>query len=216
MNYSYAAKFDLVVGILRILAIWLILWLMGGAAHAQTLTTAETIGKGKVSYFAASNALVARGFTTLHYGYGQIVYGLADRVDLYAGPGMITALGQSQMNATGGANINLLKRGVAISSFNLLTTGVTNRSNSANLLWLNSTVVSRNLEIAERAITIYSGYSFLVPFGPDKKTKLFTPPETTKTIPVGLVIPIKKTAIFVEYNYGTKLQSVSLGFSFNP
>ncbi|OGE83361.1 MAG: hypothetical protein A2846_02775 [Candidatus Doudnabacteria bacterium RIFCSPHIGHO2_01_FULL_49_9] len=210
------AKFDVATAVIKILAIWLLLWLASSAAQAQTLTTAETIGKGKMSYFAASNALVAKDFTTLHYGYGQVVYGINDRVDLYAGPGVITAFGRSQVNVTAGANVNLWKRGIAISSFNLLTTGLTKRSESANWLWLNSTVVSKNVKISRIAFTAYSGYSFLVPFGPEKEFKLFTPPTTQKNIPIGAMIPIGKHAVFAEYNYGKQTQAISIGFSYAP
>lgn len=185
-------------------------------AHGQTLTTAETIGKGKVVYFAASNALVAKDFTTLHYGYGQIVYGVSRRIDLYAGPGIVTAFGRSHANATAGANVNLWNRGVAVSSFNLFTTGIAHRSEAANLLWFNSTIASKNFKIGEKTLTGYSGYSFLAPFGPEKETKLFTPPELTKTVPFGIVVPLKKTAVFFEYNYGRKLQSASIGLAFTP
>ncbi len=185
-------------------------------AFGQTLTTAETIGKDKIAFFVATNGLIANDFTTLHYGYTQILYGVGSRVDLYAGAGIITAFGRSQINATVGANVNLWNRGVAVSNFNLFTTGLTKREDSSNLLWFNSTIVSKNLKIAEKPFTFYSGYSFLAPFGPDKTTKLFTPPRITKTVPLGMMLPIKKTAIFVEYNYGKKLQAASLGVSYTP
>lgn len=216
MKIKSTVRFELVVGFLKLLAIYFLLWLMSSTAHSQTLTTAETIGKGKASYLVSSNALIAKDFTTLHYGFAQVVYGVSNRIDLYAGPGVVTALGRDHVNLTAGANINLWNRGVAVSNFNLFTTGITHREEAARLLWFNSTLVSRNVKVRETALTVYSGYSFLTPYGPGKIDKLFTPPEVFRTVPAGLVVPFKRYAIFTEYNFGGKIKAFSIGLAYTP
>jgi len=197
----------------------LILSFMGLAmfAQAQTLTTAETIGKGKSSVLLASSALVVKDFTTLSFSFVQGVYGVHPKVDLYGGVNVTTALGQAQTSVTGGANINLLKsKVVSVSAFNLLTTPVNRRSDASAATWFLAAVVSRDLHVSKLGLTGYAGYSATVPLGRKLEDKLFTPPSPVYNLPVGVVIPKGKFAIFAEYNYGRTVKAASLGLAYNP
>jgi hypothetical protein len=200
---------------LAILAITAMLF--SDVVMGQTLTTAETLGKGNESLFFAGNALIVKDFTTCAYNYGQFLYGLTNRIDLYSGIGATTGLGQTQWSAILGPNVNLVKsKIVSVSNYTTINTGLNNRSQSCPAWVFNSIVVSKNFKLRKQTYTGYSGYSFLVPLGHDKSDKLFTPPKTCKNIPMGLAIPVGKQFLFVEYNYGRDQQMVSLGLAITP
>jgi len=184
------------------------------AAHSQTMTTAETLGRGKSAVFASANALVVKDYTVLTSDYVQWIHGLNNRVDFYGGLGVTTALGQAQANVSGGANINLVKsRIVSVSSYDLLTTAVHRRNDSSAALFFTSIVVSRNFTAGKTLITPYSGYSWLIPLGTGGVDRLFTPPTTFHNVPLGLAITAGKLTWFVEYNLGRRLRTGGVGIA---
>ncbi len=190
--------------------------LMNVAASAQTLTIAETIGKKKKSFFVAATALVAEDFTTLAFPYSQVVYGVSERLDLYGGVGTTTALGRTQASLIFGCNLNLLQHSrFSVSTFNQIITGLNDRSDSSPAIWFNSTVVSRPLDFIPGGLMGYSGYNLTIPVG-DSEGKLFTPEEVLHNVPIGVMIPFRGKALFVEYGWGNKLQVVGIGIAIGP
>jgi len=186
-------------------------------AHAQTLTTAETLGKGKSSVLVASNAIIVKDFTTLSYSFAQGVYGVGNKVDAYGGVGITTAFGQAQASLTGGANINLLKsKKVSMSTFNLLTIPLNRRVDAATVTWFTAVVASRDLHLKKLGLVGYTGYSVTVPVGHNLADKLFTPPSPVYNIPIGVLIPKGKFGLFVEGDYGRQVKTVSVGLAYNP
>lgn len=186
-------------------------------AHAQTLTTAETMGKGKKAIFFSSNVLNARDFATLGYSYAQVVYGLTDRADLYVGPGFITVFDRTQGSMGIGANTNILKsKVVSISTYNLVSLPLNSRRDGATLLF-SSQVISRTFKISRYSFSGYTGWSFLAPLGRNRAEKLFTPPHTFHFVPLGLMLPLgKRVAVFAEYNHGNPLRTKSFGVGISP
>ncbi len=198
---------------LRIVAIILALIIIGAlkTACGQTMVTAETLGKGKVSYFAAANALRVKDIATLSLSMGQVWYGATDKVDVFGGISDTTAFGQHQFAGMAGANINLLKtKAVAISTFHTLSAPM-NRRADGSPLWFAALVASRNFG----KLAGYTGYSANIPLG-NTADKLFTPADVVHNIPVGLAIPKGKWMWFVEYNFGKTTQAFGLGLSWTP
>lgn len=186
--------------------------------NAQTLTTAETIGKGKKAIFFSSNALKVKEFATLGYSYGQTIFGISDRLDLYVGPAFTTVFGRTQASVGIGANTNLLKSGVvSISTYNILSTPLNARRDGSSLLYFNSLVVSKNFKVRGYGFSGYTGYSLLAPIGKNRAEKLFTPPRTFHFVPVGVMLPLgNHIAVFVEYNHGNPLRTYSAGLAISP
>lgn len=192
--------------------------LLLGHGNAQTLTTAQTIGKGKRAIFFSSNALQVKEFATLGYSYGQAIFGINDRLDLYVGPGFTTVFGRGQASVGVGANTNLLKSDVvSISTYNILSTPLNARRDGSSLLYFSSLVVSKNFKVLGYGFSGYTGYSLLAPIGKNRAEKLFTPPRTFHFVPVGVMFPLgKRFAVFVEYNHGNPLRTKSLGIAYSP
>ncbi|MBI4053716.1 MAG: hypothetical protein HY397_00125 [Candidatus Doudnabacteria bacterium] len=178
------------------------------------MTTAETLGQGKSAFFVSANALFVKDYTTLSNSFAQYIYGVNNRVDLYLGPGVVTAFGQKQAYFSAGANLNLVKSRVAsLSSFNLLSTACHRRADASRVLWLSALIVSHNFRLGKLPASGYGGYSVLVPSGPNKEEKLFTPPQTFHNMPLGLSVTLKKLTWFVEYNYGKRQRTIGLGLA---
>lgn len=199
--------------LLRVIAIVLALIIIGAmkTVCGQTMVTGETIGKGKISYFTATNALVVKDFTTLSLSMGQVWYGVNNRVDVFAGASDTAVFGKHQIAMMTGANINLLKsKGVSLSTFHALSVPVTRRAEGTPL-WFASIVASRNIG----KVVGYTGYSANIPIG-DSTDKLFTPANVVHNVPIGIAIPKGKWMIFVEYNFGKTVQTAGIGISFTP
>lgn len=193
-------------------AVVVVVLLVPGSMFGQTLTTAETLGKEKKSLFLAESGLFVQDFTTLNYAYGQYIVGLADKFDLYVGPGIVTGFGRSQANFGVGGNLGLLKsKSFNVSFYNFLSTGLNKRDESSTALLFSAVVASRNFQ----GFSLYFGYSVLSPLG-RVKDKLFTPPEPFHNVPVGVMIPLGSHALFVEYDYGRKMKVVAIGYAFPP
>ena len=203
MKFEKALKvIGLIFGILIIFSLF---------GHCQTMVTADTLGKGKVAGFAASNALIVKDFTTLSLSMGQVWYGANNRVDVFAGVSDTAVFGKHQFATMVGTNINLLKsKAVSISTFHTLSVPM-NRRADGTPLWFASAVVSRNIG----KVVGYTGYSANVPIG-GSADKLFTPANVVHNIPVGIAIPKGKWIWFVEYNFGKTLQTAGVGISWTP
>jgi hypothetical protein len=119
-----------------------------------------------------------------------------------------------QISPIVGANVNLLKRKAAsISAFNTLSTPFNRRKDACNALWLTAIVVSHNIRLRSLELTPYTGYAVTVPIG-RVKDKLFTPPEPLRNMPVGVMIPKGKFAVFFEYNFGRAQQITGVGVAY--
>ena len=197
---------------LRIIGLVLgLIIILAANAHCQIMVTGETLGKGKISYFAAANALRVKDIATLSLSMGQVWYGATDKVDVFGGISDTTAFGQHQFAGMAGANINLLKtKAVAISTFHTLSAPM-NRRADGSPLWFAAVVASRNIG----KVVGYTGYSASVPLG-NSADKLFTPASTVHNIPLGVAIPKGKYLVFVEYNFGRRVQTFGIGISFTP
>jgi len=192
--------------------LFFVLFTLAFSALGQTMVTAETLGKGKVAGFAAINALAVKDFTTLGLSMAQVWYGVSGRTDVFAGMSDTVVFGQHQAALMAGGNLNLLKsKQVSISTFHAFSAPLTRRADACHALWFASIVASRNLG----KFTAYTGYSANLPLG-NANDKLFTPAETVHNLPLGVFIPKGKWGIFVEYNYGPKVQGLGLGISFAP
>ena len=199
--------------LLRVIAIILALIIIGTmkTACGQTMVIAETIGKDKISYFVATNALVVKDFTTLSLSMGQVWYGLNNKVDVFAGASDTAVFGKHQMAGMFGSNINLLKiKNVSISTFHTLSVPVTRRAEGTPL-WFASVIASRNIG----KVVGYTGYSANIPLG-NSADKLFTPASPVYNLPVGIAVPKGKYLVFVEYNFGKQVQTVGIGISWTP
>jgi hypothetical protein len=181
-------------------------------ADTQTLNTADTSGKGKAGIFVSSNALFLRDFTVANYSFAYGTYGINNRVDLYGGVSTTTLLGQTQVSAGGGANMNIVKTKLfSVSDYVIASTPITHRADGCGLVVFNSVIVSKSLG----KVTPYSGFSATIPLG-DIQNKLFTGASTTYNVPVGIMIPKGKFAYFAEYNFGRAVKTVSVGVAFTP
>ena len=188
------------------------LLVLAAAAPAQTLVTADTLGQGKFSGFAATNALRVKGFTTLGLSMAQVWYGDTDRADVFAGASDTVAFGQHQAALMAGGNLNLLKtKQVSVSTFHALSVPLTRREDACGLSWFAAVVASRSFG----KLTAYTGYSATIPLG-NTADKLFTPAQTVHNVPLGVFIPKGKWGLFVEYDYGPRVQAVGVGMSFTP
>ncbi|MCL5667067.1 MAG: hypothetical protein M1383_04835 [Patescibacteria group bacterium] len=176
-------------------------------ANAQTLITADTMGKGKTAAFVSANALMVKDFTTQTFSTAQVWRGVTDRIDVFGGVSETTALGQAQTAISGGANINLLKTKLMnISTFQTVSTPLNRRKDAAAAIWFVAGVVSHDFHAA----TLYGGYSATVPLG-HAADKLFTPPGVVHNWPIGIAIPKGKFLVFAEYNFGKQVQTGGLG-----
>lgn len=178
----------------------------------QTLVTADTLGQGKLAGFAATSALRVKGFTTLGLSMAQVWYGATNRADVFAGASDTAVYGQHQTALMAGGNLNLVKtKLVSISTFHAVSVPLTRREDACGLSWFAAVVASRSLG----KITAYTGYSANLPLG-STADKLFTPARTVHNLPFGVFIPKGKWGLFVEYDYGPRVQAVGLGMSFTP
>lgn len=195
--------------LLRVTAI--VLALMLKTASGQTMATADTLGKGELAYFATTNALIVKDFTTLNITIVQGCYGLNNRADIFVGASDTTVFGKHQVAGIFGSNITMLKSSVlSISTLHTLSVPITRRAEGTPL-WLASLIASRNMG----KIVGYVGYSANVPIG---KTvgKLFTPADVIHNIPIGIAIPKGKWIWLAEYNFGKTVQTVGIGISWTP
>ena len=197
---------------LRIIGLVLgLIIILAANAHCQIMVTGETLGKGKISYFAATNALCVKDFTTLGLSMGQVWYGANNRIDVFGGVSDTAAFGQHQWAMTAGGNINIFKtKAISVSTFHTLSVPM-NRRADGSPLWFAAVVASRNIG----KVVGYTGYSASVPLG-NSADKLFTPASTVHNIPLGVAIPKGKYLVFVEYNYGQRVQTFGIGVSFTP
>ncbi len=180
-------------------------------AHCQTMVTGETLGKGKVALFGATNALHVKDFTTLGLSMGQVWYGVTNRIDMFGGISDTAVYGQHQLAAMAGGSINLLKtKQVSVATFHALSVPV-NRREDGSPQWFASLVASRNIG----KVVGYTGYSTNIPLG-HSEGKLFTSANVVHNIPIGIAIPRGKWMWFVEYNFGKTTQTFGLGLSWTP
>ena len=181
-------------------------------AFSQVLVTADTLGQGKLAGFAATSALRVKGFTTLGLSMAQVWYGASNRADVFAGASDTAVYGQHQAALMAGGNLNLLKtKLVSVSTFHALSVPLTRREDACGLSWFASVVASRSLG----RVTAYTGYSANLPLG-NTADKLFTPAQPVHNLPFGVFIPKGRWGLFVEYDYGPRVQAVGLGVSFTP
>lgn len=182
-------------------------------ASAQVLNIADTLGKGKVGVFTGTSALLVRDFTTINWSFAEAIYGVSDRVDVYAGVSTTTLLGQTQAAPVVGANINILKSKVVnISLFNILSIPAHRRNESSKVAWFTSVIASRAIQTGEYSWYAYTGYSAYVPLG-NRANTLFTPPGPVHNVPLGVALPAGRWMIFAEYNLGGVQKVAAIGIS---
>lgn len=178
--------------------------------NAQVLATGETGGKDSKAVFFTANGLFPEGLR-LFNTYGQYVYGATNNLDLMFTYGNISALGRTQHYGGVGWNMNFLKRDKAfvdISFFNVVTVPFNKTGEASTILMTPAVVVSRPVGKA----TLYGGLSSIVPVG-KVKDKLFTPPETFFSVPMGFSAKLSENWIVcVEFDAGTNLKSTGIGF----
>jgi hypothetical protein len=183
--------------------------------HAQAVQIADTIGKGKKVLFVSPSAIVAKDFTTLAYSFAQVGYGVSTRADVYVGASENVVFGQKQTAIIGGANVTLFRPGpVSVSAYNQVGTALNRRKDAATATLYSALLVSLTLnEKKPNRPTPYTGYSVLVPLG-NTEGKVFTPSEPMHNIPIGIMIPRGHWALFAEYGFGKKQQTVSMGVGY--
>lgn len=198
----------------RVLAVSVFLCFIGFArAEGQVLTTGETGGKGNSAVFVSANGLFPEGLT-LFNTYGQYVYGADDNLDLFVTYGNISAQGRTQHYAGVGWNLKLLGRDrafVDVSFFNTFTLPLNKRNEASVMLATPAIVVSRPVTLAGRTVSLYSGLSLTAPVG-QVKDKLFTPPETFITVPMGLSTALSgRWAVYAEFDAGRGQNTMGVG-----
>lgn len=183
-------------------------------AEGQVLTTGETGGKGNSAVFVSANGLFPEGLT-LFNTYGQYVYGADDNLDLFVIYGNISAQGRTQHYAGVGWNLKLLGRDrafVDISFFNTFTAPLNKRNEASVMLATPAIVVSRPVTLAGKMVSLYSGLSLTAPVG-QVKDKLFTPPETFVTVPMGLSTALSgRWTVYAEFDAGRGQNTMGVGF----
>jgi hypothetical protein len=173
------------------------------------MNTAETSGKGKLGIFASGNALLVKNSDNAGYSFTYTTYGLNSRIDLYAGAAATTIKRKTQIYASGGANVNIIKnKVVSVSDYFIFSTPITNRAQGTGLIIFHAIIVSHNF----KRITAYSGYSVTAAVG-DKENKIFTPPSAVNNVPIGFAISKGKFAYYLEYGFGKAVKTAGVGAS---
>lgn len=182
---------------------------LSGAAFAQVLTPAETLGKGNDTLFFSQNSLFVDD-VYLNIFYVGYMRGLTERADIYAYAGETHILGQDQLWLGVGGNVRLFRaKGFTVSTFNVLSGGVHRRQESSTVLWNTALVVSRNLT---DSVSVWSGINGLLPLG-NREQGLFTPPDYEWNIPIGGAWFINDTVgIYGEFDIG-HIKAVGVGLT---
>lgn len=183
-------------------------------AEAQVLLTGENGGKGSQSIMVSANAIVPRNYTVLANVWAQYGYGLANRADLFASYGNITAFGWTQHYASLGLNLGLVKRrraGVDLSFYNNASIPFNRRHQACTVLLSSAVVVSRPVKLGRRSFTPYGGFSRLHPIG-HRADKVFTPGKVVQSFIAGVAIPLGSAiTLFLEYQPGHLQHSAGAG-----
>ena len=185
------------------------------AAHAQVLTTAETLGTGKAGVLVSDNRIFVDG-VRLHLVVGQYVRGLSDRFDLYLVAGTTRTddesgtrvLTQTWLGAGGNLSAGQWK-GFRASVFGVVSAPVNRRDQACVILANPALVVSRT--VVKDRLAIYSGVNALVPLG-HRDRGWFTPPDTKVNVPAGALIMLGKWGDFAEADIG-HLSALGFGLS---
>ncbi|HXV26509.1 MAG TPA: hypothetical protein VD862_00560 [Candidatus Paceibacterota bacterium] len=183
--------------------------LAAGAASAQVLTPAETLGKGNDTFFLSENHLFVDG-DRLNIAYAGYMRGVTERADVYGYAGVTHIFGEDQVWLGIGGNVRLFRyKGFTVSSFNVLSTGLHRRSESSTVLWNTAAVVSRNLS---QSVSVWSGVNALLPLG-NREQGLFTPPDYEWNVPVGASWLINdRFGVYGEVDFG-HVTAVGVGLS---
>ncbi len=178
------------------------------------LLTGETGGKGSQSIMVSANAIVPRNYTVLANAWAQYGYGLANRADLFASYGNITAFGQTQHYASVGLNLGLVKRqraGVDLSFYNNASIPFNRRHQSCTVLLNSAVIASRPVKWGRRSVTPYGGFNRLHPLE-HRADKVFTPGKVVHSLIVGVAVPLSSAVtLFLEYNPGHLQHSAGAG-----
>jgi hypothetical protein len=202
----------------RMKTAWALLVLVLGActtAHAQVLTTAETLGRGNAGVLLSENRIFVDG-ARLHLMVGQYVRGLSGRFDLYLVAGTtrtddeagVSVLTQAWLGA--GGNLGLGQwNGFRASLFGVVSAPVNRRDQASVLLANPALVVSRT--VVKNRLVMYTGVNALVPIG-YRARGWFTPPDTKVNVPAGALVMFGKWGVFAEADIG-HLKALGFGLS---
>ena len=196
-------------------AILLALLAPAAPAHAQVLTTAETLGRGKQAVLASENRIFVDG-ARLHLLVGQYVRGLTDRLDLYLVAGdtrtddetTTLVIDQAWLGIGGNWSLGQWKDFHA-SLFAVVSVPI-NRRDQASLVLANPAVVVSRTVVKDR-LALYTGINALVPLG-HRERGWFTPPDTKVNVPAGALIMLGKWGVFAEADIG-HLKAIGLGLT---
>ncbi len=186
-----------------------------GAAEAQILTTAETLGKGKSAVFFSENRIFVDG-ARLHIIVGQYLRGLSDHFDVYIAAGATRTDDVTATNVItqgwigGGGNWSVGEwNGFRMSIFGIVSTPFNSRDQASDVLANPAVVISRT--VVKDRLALYSGVNALVPIG-HREQGWFTPPDTKVNVPIGALIMLGKFGIFAEADIG-HLSALGIGLS---
>lgn len=198
----------------RIFSLVVLAGMAVSAANAQALVTGETGGQGAHAVIVSTNAIYPKDYTVLANNWAQYCYGATNRIDVCAGPGVITAFGRSQAYGTFTANIGVLKRDKAkvdVALFTNVSVPFTCRDKASSVLLYNAVIASRPVKLGRLSFTPYGGFSRLAPIvnHPDA---IFTPPEVVHSGIAGVSFQVKKITVFLEWNPGPAQRSGGTGF----
>lgn len=176
-----------------------------GAADAQVLTTAETLGRAKQAVLVSENRIFVDG-ARLHLVVGQYVRGITDRFDLYVVAGVTRTDNQpgtaveSQGWAGAGGNVALGEwKGFRASFFGVVSVPFSRRGEASEVLANPAVVVSRT--IVKDRLALYTGVNALVPIG-HRDRGWFTPTTVHVNVPAGALIMLGK--------WGASLRRISV------
>lgn len=175
-------------------------------AHAQVLSTADTLGRGKTAILLSDNELYAGDGIRLNIAYAMAARGLNERFDIFFSFGETATNGEAQAWIGGGGNLHLAKvKGVSLSAFNIASIPV-HRRDEACLVLLNSALVASR-PVGPK-IFIYSGLNTLIPIG-ERNRGVFTPPDLKVNVPFGVTYAVGPWGLWGEVDVG---QLHALGF----
>ena len=184
------------------------------AASAQVLTIGQTGGSGGQALLVSVNDISAAGdVATIVKGYFNYMLGVNDRLDLGPIVGNVSANGSHQFYAGLSWNLNLIRTVVDVSFFGTAITPVNRRAEASAVLLIPALVFSKSFDGDGYPLSIYTGVSSTVPVG-QRRDKVFTPPDATRTIPIGLSVNITGNWIaLMEVDVHDKVNAVGLGLA---
>lgn len=193
----------------------LMLILVASEASAQVLFTGKTSGKNNGSVYGFGTVASVDGVSSSNNWVG-LVLGVTDKIDVVAGYGDMTTLGEHFPYAAFGGVVALptKKLGFDTMVYQLFSVPHANRADASTAFGNSVVIVSKDITCGGYTFTPYTGYTGNYALGP--KDRLMTFSEPVHQLPVGVYLPVSsKWGLTAEYDHGSmKSFGMSLNYSF--